>query len=579
MDKIVTDSSAAGASRAYKALHSLSKELSAPLIIYIALVILLSSCALIHGSTEGSSTLPGDLDGIDMDEYQALEHLEEHPLDPMTAEPDELRTLPGFPERLLKRLIDERERNNTIRRLFDSLTPPERDALRRYEPYLELPGRLPIRIEAWFTADRLGPGRERRDDMRLASRGEGFRARARYRSEDLYRFYLAGFLPSGHARLHVGDFTPDLAMGLCFSSYTATYPFSHGYHIRKRRWVSGTTSLYGASMRGGAAEFWAGSIRALFLGGRLCSYREGRLDVGGPAVLCGRFSLARGGFSVGAGIHYIERGGDEPVSSFDASWSEGPMETAAEISTNGKDWCGLWAISVRGKGSGMSLLVYELPGGMGHPLGRYFYGAGRWRRGGSIVLQRRLASPLRLFCSFERSDARDPFGAKRRDLLRLECRWSAGGSSVKLSLKRCIERQSILMPHPSSGERPEGEISDSIHLLQAWRLFGSTRLRVSCRAPLERGGRGYLVCPSLTIDRGLSVTLSWALHRAVDGMPLFYCYERSLKGQYPWRALRGDGWRVALIGGVSIGPVRIASGLSTTSGGAYEGGAQLGAKF
>ena len=514
-----------------------------------------------------------------MEEYGALEYLEEHPLDPMKAEPRELRSIPGFPEHLVERLIDERERNGTIRRLLEALTPPEREALRRYESYLELPGILPLRFEAWYTADRIGPEGERRDDVKLVSRGERFRMNARYRSEDVYRFYLEGSLPSGHLRLHGGDFIPDIAMGLCFSSYMTSYQFSHGYHIRKRRWISGATSLYGASMRGGAMEFWAGPLRALLLGGRGCSYSDGRLDVKGPAILCGRCALTRSGLSAGAGIYSTDGPGRDPVCSVDASFSGERLEVAAEIASDGDDWSGIWALSVRGERSGISLLIYELPQGIDHPMGRPFYGAGMWRRGGSIVLDRRISRRVRIFTAFERSDAIDPFEPKERDIIRLEGRWSAGGNSLKLSLKRRIERRSILIPYPTSEEQPEDEVNDSIHLLQTWRLPLSLRIRISCRVPLELSRSGYLVSPSLTIDRRLSATISWALHRAVEGTPLFYCYERSLKGLYPWRALRGDGWRVALIGAISVGPIRLALSLNAQNEGLYECATQIGATF
>lgn len=548
-------------------------------LLFMVLLPALFSCAAPHHRSDNSSVLDGDPEGADREEYGAIEYLEEHPLDPMTAEPSELRSLPGFPERLVERLIDERERNPTIRRLLEALTPPEREALRQYESYLELPGRLPVRLEAWYTADRLGPERERRNDARLACSNGRFRLSARYRTEEIYRLYLAGSLPTGHVRLHGGDFMPDLAMGLCFSSYMTSYPFSHGYHIRKRRWVSCATSLYGVSMRGGAAEFWAGPARILLLAGRGCSYSDGRLDVKGPTILCGRFALVRSGLSAGATLHTIDEQGRDPVYSVDASWSGERVDAAAELASDGGGWSGVWALSVRGERSGMSLLIYDLPMGWDQPMGRSFFGAGRWRRGGSIVLDQRLARRIRIYSAFERSGASDSFEAKKRDLLRFECRWSAGGNSMKLSLKRRIERRSILMPCPSSEEQPGDDVTDSIHLLQTWRLPASLRLRISCRAPLERGRSGYLVCPSLTIDRRFNATVSWAVHRAIEGSPLFYCYERSLKGLYPWRALRGDGWRVAFIGGISIGPVRLSLSLAAQKGGLYEGAAQMGTVF
>ncbi len=548
-------------------------------VCYMLSLAIVSSCAPIHGRADGSCPLDGDPEEADREEYEVLEYLADHPLDIMKADPVELRALPGFPERLVQRLIAERRRNRSARRLLEALTPPEREALRRYESYIELPGRLPLGLEARFTTDRLGPEREACDDARIACREEMFRLSARYRSEEIYRFYLAGSLPTGHLRLHVGDFMPDLAMGLCFSSYATSYPFSHGYHIRRRRWVSGTVSLYGASMRGGAVEIWAGPVRMLLLGGRRCSYAGGRFDVEGPGIRCGRVGLGLDRFSAGMSIHSFEGLSSRPVCSVDASWSGERIDAAAEFASCGRGWGGVWALTVRGEASRMSMLIYDLEAGWDGFMGRSFYGAGKRRRGGSLVLDRKITGPIRLYSAFERSSADDPYEAKVRDILRIECRWSSGGKNVKFSFKRRIERRSILIPSPLGGEQPEDETADSIQFLQNWRLPASFHLRISIRSPLERGSRGYLVCPSLTLDRRIHATLSWAVHRAVEGKPVFYCYERSLKGQYPWRALRGDGWRVALLGGTSIGPLRLAIRFAAQDSGLYEAAAQADVRF
>ena len=548
-------------------------------VLCTALPVVFGSCGLSRGSGGAAELVGGDPRGADRDAYAELEYIEEHPLDLMTADPYELLSLPGFPEGLAYRVVEERKRNGTARRLFRALTPPEREALRRYEAYLDLPADAPLRLEAWYTADRLGGEGERRDDARLSSRSGSFRLRARYRSEDIYRLYLAGSILSGHLLLHAGDLMPELAMGLCFSSYRTTYPFSHGYHIRTRRWISGTTSLYGASMRGGAAELWAGPVHLLVLGGREAAYRDGELRVDGPAVLCGRAALRFGGCSAGLALHTIGEVPGEPVCSVDLSWEGGSVRTGAEIASNGLDWCGLSAVSLRGDRTRTSMLFYWIPREMDHPLGRSFYGAGKWRRGVSIVLDRRLGRRVRVLFSFERADAGVPRETKRRDLLRLECCWSARGNSVKLALRRRIEQRSLLLPCPPTGEEPARKVEDSIHLLQRWRLLSSLFLRVSCRVPLERGSKGYLICPSLSVDRGVTMHLSWALHRAIEGSPLFYCYERSLKGIYPWRAIRGDGWRLALTGGLSAGPLRFAGSLATTNKGVWEGATQMGLKF
>ncbi|HER44354.1 MAG TPA: hypothetical protein ENO08_07840 [Candidatus Eisenbacteria bacterium] len=545
-------------------------------VLGAASVAMLCSCAAPrHGQDAGAAPV----DGADREEYDLLERLGDHPLDLMTARLEELCSLPGFPERFAERLIDERRRHGTARRLFDALTPPEQETLRRYEPYIEIPGRLPVGLETRYTADLPGTVPGRRDDLRLACRSDRFRMNARYRSDGIQRLYLSGSSPAGHLRLHAGDLAPDLAMGLCFGSCATSYPFSSGYHMRGGRWISSGISLYGASIRGGAAEIWAGPVRLLLLGGRICTYADGRLDAAGPALRCARIALTRGGLSAGWAVNVDEGREETPLWSADIRWSGGPLEAAAEAACDGGAWSGLWALSVRGGRSGMSLLVYDLHPNWRRPSGRSFYGSGRRRRGCSIVLDRRLGRRVRVLSAFERSDAGDPFEERRRDLLRLECRWSAAPLVMKFSIRRRIESRSILMPSPRGGEQPPGEAADSIHLLQTWRLPASLRLRISCRGALERERRGYLVSPSIIMDRGFQISISWAVHRAIEGTPVIYCYERSLEGRYPWRALRGTGWRVALLAAVPIGPVRLSLFLGAQNGGLREGAAQAAVKF
>jgi len=545
------------------------------LVLCAACVAVAGSCGIHHRGAAVPFAYEDGAEETEREEYGVLRRLEEDPLDPMTARPAELRSIPGFPEGLAERLIDERRRHGTARGLFDALTPPEQETLRRYEPYIELPGRKPLRFEAWCTADRPGPGDERRDDIRVACRSDRFLLNSRYRSGDIHRLYISGSLPNGYARLHGGDLSADLAMGLCFSSHVTTYPFSSGYHVPAGRSISSATSLFDASLRGGAGEIWAGPARVLLLGGRLCSYSDGRLDAEGPAVRCARLALSLRGCRAGGAVHTIEERGGGPIWSADLSWSGDRAGAAAEIAFKAGAWSGLWALSVRGKRSGMSLLIHDIHPGWNHPTGRSFYGAGRRRRGFSIVIERRFARRMHLLSAIERSDAGDPYEEKSRDLFRLECRWSGSSGSVKFSVKRRIERRSILIPFPPDGVQPGDEVTDSIHLLQRWRLSPSLRLRISCRGTFERKRSGYLLCPSVSVDRVVRATLSWALHRTIEGMPLIYCYERSLKGRYPWLALRGDGWRVALLVELPVGPFRFGASLAAQKGELHEGAVQL----
>ena len=133
------------------------------------------------------------------------------------------------------------------------------------------------------------------------------------------------------------------------------------------------------------------------------------------------------------------------------------------------------------------------------------------------------------------------------------------------------------MPFPPQDDT-DVDVTRSANLLQSFRLIGRARLRISFRMPLEEE-RGILVAPSILLDRPIKAALSYAWHRSYRGTPLFYLYESTIRGFYPWRSLRGDGWRISSMCEISADVIRLASGFSIDESGEREGTIQLSVTF
>jgi hypothetical protein len=530
---------------------------------------------------ETSPTEDSDIDpwewgpeDAEQEEFALLEHFEQNPLDLASGEAEEFLLLPGFPEALAERIIEARSRARTRAQLLARLTPPELEILRRYEAYISLPRRRPVGFETRFTVDRIGKSVGRRQDVRCIFESGILRASVRVESGDAYRHYLSFGFCREHIRLHGGDFSPDLAMGLLFSSYSSTYPFSNGYHIRKKRWIAVSSSFYSASVRGAAAEVWLGRARMLAFRGRRCRYEGERLDAHGDWVTGGRLEVTRRCVSLGVNAY---RGGESRggiAASVDALAARGCFEAAGELVLAGGEAGCIVGLGARSGAGRASIAIYDIDCNLPADFSRPFYGRHRARRGVSLVLRRRLAGRrLEALCALEHAGSSNIVEKRGRNIVRLECRFSARRTKIKISYRFRTEERAVMVPFPPGGG-PYFDESSSLALLQNSMPRKGLRIRFSLRAPLEREARGYLICPSVTIGRSSNATISWALHRATRGRPVFYCYERSLGGLYPWRALRGDGWRVALIGEMHIGPLRLGIGFAAQRPGGREASLQ-----
>ena len=514
----------------------------------------------------------------DREEYELLYRFEENPLDPMRARSGDLCTIPGFPARLAERIAELREGTGSVSTMIGRLTPPERDALYRFEPYLLLPGRRPVVWETRFTVVEREGDHERLWDVRTDLRSQRCRVLARSRPDDVYRFYLSAGCCRGYLRLHAGDFTPDLAWGLVSSSYHTSYPFSSGYCIRRCRWITGTSSFYCPSIRGGAVEAWMGRMRLLLFLGNECSYYNGRLFTRGDQLSGVRCEADFEDVTAGVSICTGPRLPEGRAVSLDFGLDRGAVEMQCELALFGKNSAeGVCALRIRGLRNDLRLMFRGNGLNRASRFGRSFHGRSGPKRGFSVVARRRLGGRIEFLSALEHWNSWNGRRNGSGDLIRIELRRRGKVSETKLSYSWRRDTVCSLMPFPPQDDT-DVDVRRSANILQSLRLIGRARLRISLRMPLEEE-RGILVAPSILLDRPIKAVLSYAWHRSYRGTPLFYLYESTVRGFYPWRSLRGDGWRISSMCEISADMIRLASGFSIDKSGEREGTIQLSVIF
>jgi hypothetical protein len=523
----------------------------------------------------------GGLDPVDQsdrEEYEMLAQLEEHPLDPMRAPSDDLRMIPGFPDDLVERISDLRTGTKSTSALLRRLTPPEREELYRFEPYLALPRRRPVRWLTRYTVERLVSPNESLWDFRTDFRTDRLRILARARPEGVLRFYVSGACGRSHLRLHGGDFAPDLGSGLVASSYHTTYPFSSGYHAHQCRWVAGTSSFYGPSLRGGAVEAWAGNAHLLIFRGRECSYRNGRLSADGDYVSGARVEI--GSVDAAAGVSFCvgRRLPEGRAVSVDLRLDRSSVRLQGELALFGGNAVeGICAARVRTPETEMKLMILGSGLYSASRYGRSFHGRSGPKRGLSVVVGREFPARLELLSAFERWSAWDGRRAESGELMRAELRRLGGISGTRITFSWRRDVRCDLMPFPPEGAAAFG-VTRSAGLLQSIRLCRTARLRLSVRVPIGVD-RGVMIAPSIWLDRPFKAAVSCAWHSAYRGKPVFYCYEPTVDGYYPWSALRGNGWRISATSVLSARVVSIAVGFSYGHTGEREGTVQCALKL
>ncbi|HUV37671.1 MAG TPA: hypothetical protein VMX58_12100 [Patescibacteria group bacterium] len=488
-----------------------------------------------------------------MEEYDAIERLEENPLDLKRATREMLLEIPGFPPRLAARVIGVRNGRSTVTQLLERLTPAERETLYRFRRFLVLPQRRTTRIRARAGLDRVGMDGSERADTYLSVENEVWRVRLRSRSSvqgGALSPYVSRRVLSSSLNLCGGDFVPDFAMGLLFNGAPYFYPFSPGFPFRGRRWIVPAPSWYSEAVRGCAVEARRGCIRGMLFTGRPRTYTGRSIEIDDRSVWGGRVraDVRRG--EVGFTCRRGELDACGPLCSVDCRWRAATVQTALELVAAGPGrGAATWGVSLREDRIDAGLVAYRVPYGSGTGFASVPGGAIRassWQRGCAAVMSGTAYGRSIVRASYERYVSGDAAERRERESIRMELETKWRPASLRVSYRWRLNRDTDGIPYPTGGTVQEASESESGHILFIGRRGAALQVRLSARFISEEGDRGYLLAPSVRfglLRRHVRCTVAGCVYRSVSGEPVLYTYEPGFEGSYPWISVRGNGWR------------------------------------
>ena len=547
-------------------------------LAFIPAVCVLASCGNAHYLSGGADALPpfetgGDVvvqkvgDAALMElEFDGVERLKENPVDPAGASIETLLSIPGFPEELAGRIVAEAGERRFARRWIERLTPPERSELYRYRDYLLLPEEHPVRLSCRLTKDGISAQSGGREEGYLSCSAGGWKAlwRSRRVAEgNGSAYYLSGSAISGALRFHGGTFAPDFALGLVFGGSYQSYVFSSTYPFHNPRWIAGSSSFYAPAVYGAAGEFWRRNVRGAFVAGRSRTYHSDHFELDGELLYGGRLALRLGGGEFGVSSFAGACPSGAAAYSIDGRWRSGALDLGFELASRGRGEPGVVsALSYRVADTRCALSLHAIPSGMA---GRFCAVSGGTldgkpsHGGAAIVVEREIAARVRVRGAIDRSVRTDGLDGRARHTARAECEKKWRNALVKLSWSWSKDAREDIIPYPGAGSQALDRMT-SIGLLSDFRIAGGTNLRITIRGLGKNASTAFLLAPVLSmslLSGHLRPAASLALYRTFRGKPVYYFYEPTLKGNYPWRVVSGDKERCVflisyIINGLSV---------------------------
>ena len=520
------------------------------------LVPLVVSCAA--SSSEMLAEGGGDGDSgsgayeMSREEFESIERLKDDPVDPRKAGIEELLSIPDFSRELADAVIRARGERRPGTSWLDHLSPPERESIYRHAGYLILPARKATRYKVRVNAAGVGAAEHARYDGYSSLLGDGFKIllRARMAGERHYSsFYASKRLFSGSVRLHGGDFMPDFAMGLAFSSYHNDYPFSGGYPLRGYRWMAARTSFYGTSLRGCAGEVWKGSLRTLFFAGRPRSFSTGGCALDARLVSGGRIEIDLGFCSIGSTAYHDPRRGS--LASFDGRCKAGLIAGGFEFIAGARRNAVTASVSYNARRIDAGIILHSFPGYLPNRFGASPHSEGGARRAGrgiGLVASRSFGRSLTVRGAYDRYIRYSGGGSLLRDVLRAGIARKCRGFNLEVYLTSKRYGSRVEIPYPAQGVQSV----KTAHTLKTNMMYhrGATfRFKVAGGYIRGNGYAGYQISPSVylgSLAGHVSIIAFFTAYHSLAGKAVFYYYEPSPKGSYPWRTVRGDGCRGVL---------------------------------
>jgi hypothetical protein len=539
--------------------------------------IVLLCMAISFASSGGAAFMSGTIGGSDRstdkarlstedrelteDEFDSLERLKDNAIDPRKADLDALLSIPDFPERLAKRVIEANRGVHSGGKWIDRLTPPEIEELYRYRDYLVVPEKHLVRLKGSITEDRIASGAGERREGRISLSASGLNAlwRGRY-SEEAHCsvFYLSAQAHGGFARIHAGSFVPDLAMGLLFGSCSPSYLFSGTYPFHAPRSIAGSTSFYGPTVFGGAVELWYRRAWGVFFLGRPRTFRSTRFELGAQPLLGGRLAVRLREGEIGfSGFHGASESG-KMTYTIDGAWSFDAVRIGFELGITGEEApaC-LWGLSYRTDRTRMGFLLHSIPpevaGTFGRVNGRAL-GAEYQHTGATMVIEHELLPHFHARAAVDRYYRTAGYIDESKNVMKVECERRWRRLLLRLSWSSSIGKRERVIPYPAQSE-PTVDRTGSLGLSSTFRIARGAVVKLSLRGPVENGVSGLLFSPAVSLrffSGRFQASASGMFYRVFEGRPVCYYYEPSLAGIYPWRAASSNKERCSFVTSYSL---------------------------
>ncbi|MCD6380021.1 hypothetical protein J7M07_06225 [bacterium] len=490
--------------------------------------------------------------GFSEGEYRIIRYFEDNPIDPNEAEIEYLLDIPGFPGTLAERVIAAVKKSGGSSEWILLLSPDDRKRIYNYKRFLILPFARNYDLSLRYTRRCLTVLPYCRDDgyIRIENGLSSFRVKIRSSCDitEVTAYSLFNLL-NKQLRVHTGDFLPDFAMGLVASGHSFYYPFSYGYPLNKYKWVSMGTYFYGRVIRGVAADYKKGFLRALIYNGVIREHDDARFNFGGDPFRGGRMEVRIGESRFGVSV--VEEGSAVSArhTGLDARCEKENLNLAFELALSPS---GGRAFSCGGKIKNAKMktgfLVYKVDHSFSNSMGK-IPSDGRkvnGEQGGmSAVVERGLARRLYLRCSIERWVNRRSYSLSEKLSLSLQLIKKLKRKKLCLEWKYGEYKREILVP------RGIEYISGSNALKFLFTCKGGEyfSFRNSIRVPWSEDYFGYLIAPSLKFlfpNGHFKGDFSLAFYKALEGTPFYYYYQPSVEGGFAWKYLSGSGFRSTL---------------------------------
>jgi hypothetical protein len=431
----------------------------------------------------------------------------------------------------------------------------------------------------------LSGGRERRDAwVRIGARGISGAGRVRSTGDSFREAFHLAVVPTGRLRIDLGDFVPDLGIGLISSGRRFAYPFSSRHPLYRPKGIKGWTGFYGSFIRGGAIHAAAGPVRVTLLSGRPASHGSSGVEYSSGGDISGiRFEA--GGDAIIGGLTAMDSGSreGERIAGLDFTFSSSGRRYMLETATSSSgNISAAWGMTIDGKDIDCGIIGWSVPAGSDGFLASLpglSEASGRSRSGASIVLKGKL--PRRMHISTWGEVRRSSDGRDREldRALRFEAgiRWKR--SAARCAWSSRVKESEDLVPFPP-GQELGRDITSGLALSFSCRPTASLALVIELKRPGGESCEGLMCASRASLAfRSLHsrLSISVAAYSSRSGNPRFSLYEPSGGGKYPWKTLYGSGKRIALGLDTEISVIRTSLFFLWTPEGAAEAALRLSA--